>query len=99
MKISARWPRPPEGKTRAALAVGTIAVIWLAPTALSVVLVALFVAWIVFRTTIEVTGGGFRPLRTTDLIEFASADQLDAHDQEQAMAEARRAASRPTGSW
>ena len=68
-----------------------LAVALLAEVSLTVVLVALLlvavalgVRWCADGMKIEVLGGGMRPLRTVDLIEFNSLDQLDAYDREQA---------------
>ena len=39
---------------------------------------------------VQLVGGGYRPLRVIDLVEFAAADSLDAYDREQAMMRARQ---------
>ena len=85
MKLTVRWPRPSKRMRVLAGVVGALVVVF-APTSWSIVMVAAFVAYAVFGVTVQVTGGGFRPLRTLDLIEFNAADQLDAYDREQAAA-------------
>lgn len=88
MKVTARWPRPsrPVFVSAAVLAAAGLVV---GSAGFLLLLVALAAAWLVAGLRVDVQGGGFRPLRTIDLIEFNAADQLDAYDQEQAMIRAR----------
>lgn len=89
MTVTARWPRIPIAAVVGGGLV-TFVLVYVQATAALLVALAMLAAWMVARVRVQAVGGGFRPLRTVDLLEFNALDHLDAWDREQAIARAQR---------
>lgn len=84
MNVQVRWPRLRSRWSRMILPAIVLLALVFNQTALMVLLVAVGVVWCVRDVRVVLRGGGFRPLRMIDLIEFAADDQLTAWEREQA---------------
>jgi len=91
MTYTVRWPK--LGRWRAAAWVCALVLAVLSSNVvLALVVLAAWMTFMVRDVRVRAWGGGFRPLRQRELLDFAAVDELDAFDREQAMlaAKARR---------
>ena len=83
-----RWPRPSR-LLLMSLVLAVVVGVVVGSSAFVLAALTAMGAWLVAGVRVVLHGGGFRPLRMIDLIEFNACDALDAWDQEQAAIRAR----------